>query len=741
MPEVAVAFSNNDIAIVAWTFDRHLDGCLGFAIHQIDVGNDNKETVLPAMARFAGQTGSDLTTAQAPIQKFWWKDLYAKRGGTYQYLIVPMGGAPGGMLTPLADTQSLRSNRVTLTPERSPFEVYFNRGIVATQALAHALGDHPSVDALTPHIQNPDDPIRINLMGQLQEGVTSLLARADKNGGVIHAALYELNDPQGLEKQLHANAKSRNVILGNEDGPASDDADADNRAALKAAGANVIDRILGKGDIPHNKFMVLTENDQPAAVLSGSTNWTSTGLCTQSNNALIIESRDVAQRYLDYWNALKADTDAADSDPHKLQSPALRTFDHGNNDKALAGPIDLGGGVKVELMLSPNTPGKLGKHPDTPNDMGRVFELMDGAKQAILFLAFDPGNNSILDEAGRILAKKPDLFVRGALTNAQRATNFSAALHAGGAAEAHDGGAPTGEKRGAGTVTVVGEQGKPKKQGEASGIDYRAIPAGAVTAKDAPGGWEAELAKYGFAIIHSKIVVIDPFSDNCVVVTGSHNLGFRASHNNDENMVIIHGHRGLAEAYACNVLDVYDHYAWRFFLKENPSQFGKPLEGDDKWQERYITGPAVKSAEMRFWLAAGGEASTPADNSPASAPKQPIMSNLPPTAPQSLVEQVPVVQQAKAKTKTAKPAVKPAGKKAAAKSPAGKVAKKASGKAGKKTGKKTAKKAASKKSAKTSVKKAVKKAAKAGAAKKVGKMKTGKASKKKATKKKTGKKR
>ena len=48
----AVAFSNNDIAIVAWTFDRHLDGCLGFAIHQIDLANGN-ETVLPALARFA----------------------------------------------------------------------------------------------------------------------------------------------------------------------------------------------------------------------------------------------------------------------------------------------------------------------------------------------------------------------------------------------------------------------------------------------------------------------------------------------------------------------------------------------------------------------------------------------------------------------------------------------------------------------------------------------------------------
>ena len=41
----AIAFSNNDIAFVAWTFDRHLDGCLGFAIYQIDASG--KDTVLP----------------------------------------------------------------------------------------------------------------------------------------------------------------------------------------------------------------------------------------------------------------------------------------------------------------------------------------------------------------------------------------------------------------------------------------------------------------------------------------------------------------------------------------------------------------------------------------------------------------------------------------------------------------------------------------------------------------------
>ena len=250
----AIAFSNNDIALVAWTFDRHLDGCLGFAIHQIDASG--KDTVLPALARFAAQSQSGpLTTEQAPIQKFWWKDLFAKRGGTYTYRIVPMGGTPGGTLTPLAGVAPLVSNAVTLTEKRPPFSAYFNRGIVATQALSHALNDKPSIDALAPHITDPADPIRIRLMGQLAEGVTSLLDRADRDGGTINAALYELNDPDGLEKRLqaadHGDPKSRSVILGNEQvdatptTPANDDADSDNRAALKAAGVH--------GDRPHSR--------------------------------------------------------------------------------------------------------------------------------------------------------------------------------------------------------------------------------------------------------------------------------------------------------------------------------------------------------------------------------------------------------------------------------------------------------------------------------------------------------
>jgi hypothetical protein len=327
--------------------------------------------------------------------------------------------------------------------------------------------------------------------------------------------------------------------------------------------------------------------------------------------------------------------------------------------------------------------------------MKRVFDLIGGAKQAVLFLAFDPGNNSILDAAGRALAKNPDLFVRGALTNAQRATNFSAALHQGGAADQDEGGKPPG-------VTVVGEPGKPKKKGAklpSAGVDFRAVPAGAINATDAFGAWETEMAKFGFAIIHNKIVVIDPFSDNCTVVTGSHNLGFRASHNNDENMVIIRGHKALAEAYACHVLDLYDHYAFRFLLKQHPDIFGRPLEGDDKWQERYILGPDEKSPELRFWLAAasGGDTSSSGTLPPRKKPPAPAASP---------------VKSSPAKKKPAKK--KPAKKKPAKKKPAKKkVAKKP-----KKAAKKTSAKAKTAKKKTVAKKKAAKKVARKKAPKK-----------------------
>jgi len=101
--------------------------------------------------------------------------------------------------------------------------------------------------------------------------------------------------------------------------------------------------------------------------------------------------------------------------------------------------------------------------------------------------------------------------------------------------------------------------------------------------------------------------VIDPFSDNCVVITGSHNLGHKASFDNDENLIIVEGDKKLAVAYATHVLDVYDHFAWRYTVKRmGPKGADQSLRSTpDDWLNQYFDASGeIKTAQLKFWMQA-----------------------------------------------------------------------------------------------------------------------------------------
>ena len=144
--------------------------------------------------------------------------------------------------------------------------------------------------------------------------------------------------------------------------------------------------------------------------------------------------------------------------------------------------------------------------------------------------------------------------------------------------------------------------------------------------------WQHEIYKAGHAIVHDKIMVIDPFSDDCLVVTGSHNLGNKASYNNDENLVMIRGNRAIAEAYAAHVADVFEHYRWRWYNQRNaqrnaakdwvakgarvstakdvrPADFFEIDWTPDKiypnWQDRYFDQGRLSMREREFWSSDG----------------------------------------------------------------------------------------------------------------------------------------
>jgi phosphatidylserine/phosphatidylglycerophosphate/cardiolipin synthase-like enzyme len=389
--------------------------------------------------------------------------------------------------------------------------------------------------------------------------------------------------------------KQAHVILSNMpgevDGAKTDDTYKVERDAASAI-VDVIDRMMPSGHIGHNKFTVLAKGGVAEAVQFGSTNWTGRALCAQSNNSVIARSPKIAGAFKAYWDDLKTDTDTSGGQGKQLAP--LRQADHAG---VLNTVLEDGSGT-VDLWFSPNTPHARAAKKDrpdpepTPPDLAQVFDLIRGAKQAILFVEFEPGAPSVIDAIAEAQKANPALFVRGTVTVAAAAEEFAVGIK--------------GDAAGGGGTDGADGQKIPE--------DYRVISATGV--KDPTGIWEKELNSAGFAVTHSKYVVIDPFTDGCVVITGSHNQGYQASYNNDENLAIIKGHRPIAEAYAANALDIYDHYAWRWWLAKNGSDAWTSLKIDDSWQDSYFdSANRQTSAELSFWLAA----SPSADALPAPA--------------------------------------------------------------------------------------------------------------------------
>ena len=582
----AIAFANNDVITVAWSFGQKLEGCMGFAVYRIDA--NGKETALPAVAVFPGfKRAATDTCEKFPIQKFYWKDVYArlvaeKTGErAYRYKIVPLTGEPGS-LAPMHIPQVI-SNEVEISARISDtMRAYFNRGLISTQRISRALQGNPSKKGLLDHIENPTDTLRASLSGDMVEALTDFVARA-KSGGKLYAALYELHD-QELVPLLEKAGTKLSIVLSNamqqEVRPVGApkvevDGNQDARDRLTKTASAMFNRLLPNNQIGHNKFVVYVDKTgHPRAVLFGSTNWTPTGLCAQTNNTIVLDNAKAAQRYLDYWKQLKTDTQQAKTDPKALQGAALRTWDGGSKD------ISLGADGKLRSWFSPNTPklrSSSTKNEKRPPDMADVVKAIGGAKRAVLFLLFYPGSPNVAQWAADAQRANKDLFVRGCVTNPSASESFYYELH--------------------GMTPPKGGKGKQ---------DSRVIAADALDEKSAPAGWTKEILNAGFAIIHDKVVVIDPFSDDCVVITGSHNLGHKASFNNDENLVIIRGNRKLAAAYASHVLDVYDHFAWRV-AQQDPRQKGDgflKVKPDD-WQGKYFNADgSIRVAQLRFWLSA-----------------------------------------------------------------------------------------------------------------------------------------
>lgn len=587
----AVAFANNDVATIAWSYGAKPEGCMGFAIYRIDP--KGTETALPSHAVFPGDTiKKGQKTTEFPVQKFYWKDVYARLEGektgnyTFRYKVVPLEGPPHS-LKPMASLPILTSNEVTVSGVCSgSVTAIFNRGLISTQHVSEALKGKPNKGSLLAAIEVPGNQLRKDLAGDILKTLTGFVARAKKKGS-IYAALYELTDVE-LVQSLVGIGERLNIVLANIVGkpkPGGSEEVAgendDSEGKLEASAGSLLYRKPPGSHIVHNKFLIYEDADGPQAVLTGSCNWTDTGLCAQTNNSIVIEDKLVAARYMAYWKKLQADEKAHEKN-NPFQDEALRTFNAAAKDLNL----DKGTGDASTLRsyFSPNTRKQRGKNKKNeafPIDMKDLRDRVMAAKNAVLFLAFIPGTPSITQFAADAQKANKALFVRGCVTSPDAAGSFLYELK---------GTSPPKKQKGV--------KNPPAPQ------DARVISANAL-GKTIPKGWQKELLKAGFAITHDKIVVIDPFADDCVVATGSHNLGFQASYNNDENLMMIQGNKRLAMAYATHVLDVYDHFSWRWAVNHGSKADAQLKTKPDDWLDRYFDADGnIKTAQLKFWMQA-----------------------------------------------------------------------------------------------------------------------------------------
>jgi phosphatidylserine/phosphatidylglycerophosphate/cardiolipin synthase-like enzyme len=577
MPTKLKVYTNEDDALLFWSISKPIDGCRGFAIARRKKDPDGRQTEDFLMNRTGfeneevvakpeeGQEMVMKPSTEWPFQRFSWTDHEANTEDTVSYRVIPVVRNAAGKLELLeghaSEWSPPRTLGVTTTGKFKPF---FNRGFVMAQFMARYLAERKlSLKQFKDTISDQDDKtIRQFLSGDLRRALLAQLQAALDEKTEVFAALFELSDDELIDA-LCALGKKAHVVLANgsitkqkdETAAEARQRDENERARQKLETARVDvetdNRFIAPGALGHNKFLVrMDKNGKPQVAWTGSTNWAPTGLCTQVNNGLLIDDPEVAQIYLDQWNRLRQ---AGSAFPTSLLA---------ENSKPKNVGEDTPGRVRSSVWFTRTSKGV---------DLDALREEVQKAREGTLFLMFMPGSTGLFSTVAARSAE-PNLYVRGVVSELPNGRGDESAVDV----NLIDGASHTPLH-----LDIV----------QPEGVQHPfACFAAEVTHKQFLGG-------VGHAIIHSKVVVIDPFSADPVVITGSHNFSTSASSKNDENFLIIKGDHELAEAYAVNILGAYAHYRWRAFLAQTAKPFNG-LKDTDQWQAPKL---AAERRDLQFW--------------------------------------------------------------------------------------------------------------------------------------------
>jgi phosphatidylserine/phosphatidylglycerophosphate/cardiolipin synthase-like enzyme len=111
--------------------------------------------------------------------------------------------------------------------------------------------------------------------------------------------------------------------------------------------------------------------------------------------------------------------------------------------------------------------------------------------------------------------------------------------------------------------------------------------------------------------VHTKYLLVDPLTDDPLVITGSANFSPASTSQNDENMLLISGDTRVADVYLTEFMRTFTHLRFRASLDLDEDQRGPDpragrttakllLRPDDSWSEEYFADGPKRRERVLF---------------------------------------------------------------------------------------------------------------------------------------------
>ncbi len=558
-------------------------GLLGFAIERIDPAKSERFyvrgfKVFPSLVPNP-DANVVVSTFEHPIQSFVWDDFTAEPDHSYTYVFHPLRGTPKNL--------DRRATPISIDVMTEPLygqthNVFFNRGVASSQAYAHRFHNIAPDDQKTPQ----DRQRALDWLSRDLDDAMIRFIRSARKGDAIRGAFYEFTyDPiitelgaasaRGVDVSLVIDYKV-NTHTAKEKQPdgsvktvvhPSSPRDA-NIAAIKRAKfpkSAVVHREARSSSLAHNKFMVLLKgrSQKPTAVWTGSTNLTLGGIHGQANVGHWVNDQPTAERFLEYWNLLNADSGAARRDSPSVARSKNAAY------------------LSAVQTLTPA--------PPNINSIG----------QGITSIFSPRTESSVLDLYSALVDQATHLACITIPFNF--ANTFKTAL-------------ANNDSSGPLVFVLLESEDKPNSQAKdpfirlnAKNNVYEAFGSEIGTPL---GQWIVETNNFKtklnthVAFMHCKFLLHDPLGSDPIVVTGSANFSAASTTSNDENMLIIRGDRRVADIYFTEFNRLFNHYYFRSVLERTTRRrgfvggsgdpgSGAPsieLKEDDSWLAKYADG-------------------------------------------------------------------------------------------------------------------------------------------------------